>query len=167
MRTEEFAYNLGYRVTRKGILLNSNGEEMSCRLDKHGYYERTLRVNSQDKKWTHLMIHRLQAYQKYGDKIYEPGIQVRHFNGNSKDNSFENIGIGSASENQMDKPKDVRIGLSKIAAKNLPLRYPLNKIASIKIDRAKGMSYRELMRKYDISSKGTISYICNHDYGTE
>lgn len=164
MRTEEFAYNLGYRVTRKGILLNSNGDEMSCRLDKHGYYERTLRVNSQDKKWTHLMIHRLQAYQKYGDKIYEPGIQVRHFNGNSKDNSYNNIGIGTAHDNAMDKDVAVRLSSSRMAAKSLPLRYSKEKILSIKNDRKNGLTYSEIMKKYGISSKGTVSYICKHEY---
>lgn len=164
MRTEEFAYNLGYRVTRKGILLNSNGDEMSCRLDKHGYYERTLRVNSQDKKWTHLMIHRLQAYQKYGDKIYEPGIQVRHLNGNSTDNSYNNIGIGTAHDNAMDKDVAVRLSSSRMAAKSLPLRYSKEKILSIKNDRKNGLTYGEIMKKYGISSKGTVSYICKHEY---
>ena len=164
MRTEEFAYNLGYRVTRKGILLNSNGDEMSCRLDKHGYYERTLRVNSQDKKWTHLMIHRLQAYQKYGDKIYEPGIQIKHLNGNSTDNSYNNIGIGTAHDNAMDKDVAVRLSSSRMTAKSLPLRYSKEKILSIKNDRKNGLTYGEIMKKYGISSKGTVSYICKHEY---
>lgn len=41
------------------------------------------------------MIHRLQAYQKFGDKIYEDGIVVRYLNGDRYDNSYDNIGIGT------------------------------------------------------------------------
>lgn len=96
--------------------------------------------------------------------MYADGVQCRHLNGNEKDNSYDNIGIGSAHDNAMDKDPAVRLAASRIASKYNPLRYPKEKILSIKNDRKIGMTYKEIMEKYGISSKGTVSYICNHDY---
>lgn len=77
---------------------------------------------------------------------------VRHLNGNKLDNSFENIAIGTQQDNMLDKPKHKRIEWAS---------HPKYDYESIKKDRLLGMTYRELMNKYNISSKGTISYIIN------
>ena len=41
-------------------------------------------------------------------------------------------------------------------------KYPDDIVSLIKSDREKGMSYKELMNKYNILSKGTLSYIINN-----
>lgn len=66
------------------------------------------------------------------------------------DNSFENIGLGTPSENMMDIPKDKRI----LNASN-----PKYNHVSILKDREKGLTYKEIMLKHNISSKGTVSYV--------
>ena len=73
-------------------------------------------------------------------------------NGDSTDNTYDNIGIGTSSDNMMDIPKEKRI----INASN-----PTHDHESIIQDRKNGYSYKELMEKYGISSKGTISFIIN------
>lgn len=46
--------------------------------------------------------HRLVAFQKFGIKVFEDKIVVRHLNGNKLDNSPENIMIGSQNDNIKD-----------------------------------------------------------------
>ena len=105
-----------------------------------------------------LLVHRLQAYQKFGNKLYEQGIEVRHSNGNSKDNSYDNIILGTRSENMMDIEESVR----KSKASNANKKYPDELVLEIKEYYSLGHSYSDIMKKFNISSKGTISYIINN-----
>ena len=73
-------------------------------------------------------------------------------NGDSTDNTYDNIGIGTESDNMMDVPKEKRI----INASN-----PTYDHETILKDRKNGFTYKELMEKYSIPSKGTISFIIN------
>lgn len=164
-RIEVYAYRLGFRVSRNGELISFTGRKRQCSLHQRGYKGICLRVKIEGKSvYKLLFVHRLQAYQKFGEDLFKPGIVVRHLNGNPMDNSFDNIEIGTESDNWMDIPKEKRIERARNAARMLPKRYSRDKIAMIKADRASGMSYNKLMKKYGISSKGTISYICNHEY---
>ena len=47
------------------------------------------------------------------------------------------------------------------AASNANKKYSDELVEAIKHDKTSGMSYKDLMAKYNISSKGTISYIIN------
>lgn len=53
-------------------------------------------------------IHRLQAYIKYRELLYQKDIMVRHLNGNKLDNSWDNIAIGTAYDNAQDIPIEKR-----------------------------------------------------------
>lgn len=85
-------------------------------------------------------------------------MMVRHLDGNYLNNSESNIDLGTNSDNMMDIPKGVRVSRSSNASK----KYSDELAQAIKLDKENGMSYKELMIKYDISSKGTLSYIINH-----
>jgi len=144
------AHKKGYRVTSKGNVIGLRGHELSRNtISTSGYHFFTIRYKGLRSV---VMTHRLQAYQKFGDKIFEGGIVVRHFNGNSIDNSVGNIKIGSQSQNQMDRSKSYRVN----NASN-----PKHNHSVILEDRANGMTYSEIMDKHNISSKGTISFIIN------
>lgn len=60
-----------------------------------------------DGKNNWVTVHRIVAYQKFGDKIFEKGTVVRHLNGNKLDFSFNNIEIGSYRDNILDIPKEI------------------------------------------------------------
>lgn len=142
------AYELGYKVDKKGHLINPNGKVLKgSRLNN--YIQLNLRKDNLKRL---VAVHRLQAYQKYGNKIFEKGIQVRHKNGNPLDNSWDNILIGTGSENQMDIPEEKRIE----RASN-----PQHNHEKVIKDHEDGMSYKEIMEKHNISSKGTVSFIIN------
>lgn len=143
------AYEMGYRIDAEGNVIGLKNGVLKCSNDS-GYYRFSIRVEGEHKT---VKVHRLQAYQKYKNKMFKKGIVVRHKNGNPLDNSFENILIGTSSDNMMDRTKEQRI----LNASN-----PKHNHAEIIKDRNENnFTYKELMSKYNISSKGTISFIIN------
>ena len=82
-----------------------------CYVDKDGnIYKRLMPKGNRYLKFgltingkrLYIPIHRLQAFQKFGMKMFEPGIEVRHLNNNNYDNSWDNIALGTRSENMLD-----------------------------------------------------------------
>lgn len=96
--------------------------------------------------------------QKYGDKLFEKGIETRHKNGIKTDNSWNNILIGNHSQNMMDIPKQIRVKKALHASSFLVKH---NK-DEIKKYHEKYKSYKKTMDKFNISSKGTLHYILNN-----
>jgi hypothetical protein len=143
-------FERGYSITDEGKVFNPKGEERKLGKTKDGYYSINLRLPKGNS--TRVFIHKIQAFKKFGDKIFEQDIVIRHLNGISTNNTWENIGIGSQSDNLMDIPKVRRRELS-----SNPKYNHLNIIR----DREKGFTYKELMLKYNISSTGTLSFIIN------
>lgn len=150
---EIIAKEKGYTITSDGTVYSPKGNIVGTH-GKNGYRYFSFRVNG---KITKVYFHRFQAYNKFGDAIYEDNIVVRHLDGNYLNNSESNIDLGTNSDNMMDIPKEVRIRKSSNASK----KYPDVLVQMIRLDKEKGMSYKELMIKYNISSKGTLSYIIN------
>lgn len=111
-------------------------------------------------KVAQVKAHRLQAYQKFGDEIFKSEVEVRHLNGNSLDNSWDNLALGTASENALDKPREVRIQSAVNAASKLR-KLTKEQLEKLRVDRSSGLSYQELASRYDIA-KSTVSYVCNN-----
>ena len=152
-RIEVIAKERGYYVNEVGLMFNKNGQEIGKGTRK-GYYCTSLRVNGKTIK---LPVHRLQAYQKYGDRLFDNGICVRHKNGNSLDNSIDNILIGTHSDNMMDQPKHIRVA-SAINASSHIKKYDVDEV---KRYYEQTSSYKKTMDKFNISSKGTLHNIIN------
>jgi len=151
MREIEF-YNIGYRVGLDGSILNPRGKKIKGGITSTGYIKISARINGVVK---YCKAHRLQAFQKYGSLLFNEGIEVRHLNGIQKDNSSKNIAIGTHSDNILDIPKETRIK----SASNANKKYFDDLTILIKSDKKSGFTYRELMIKYNINSKGTLFYI--------
>ncbi len=93
---------------------------------------------------------RLQAYQKFGDKIFDKKLVARHLNGNSMDDSWDNIELGTYSQNMMDKPLAKRLEHSEKAAKHAR-KYKSEFLSVLFYDKYnKNMSYKQLKEKYGI-----------------
>ena len=162
IKPEELALIKGYTITKEGVLLNCNGKEVKGRRkDKNNdYLVFDIRIGPRKlNKKLHCKIHRFQAYLKYGDKIYRKGIVVRHLNGDRYDNSYDNIAIGTIQDNKNDIPRE----LISINCGQISRKYSKEIIESIRKDREEGYTYRDLMNKYNISSKGTIGYILHKE----
>ena len=145
MNREQIAYEKGYRVTKDGQLLNPKGIKIGS-INNHGYEKTNIGINGKD---VVIKTHRLQAYQKYGNKLYEDGIVVRHLNGNPLDNSFNNIAIGTYRDNTMDIPKEIRIKSTYAAAKT-SIKYPKKFVLKLREEYKEIKNYAELGRKYNM-----------------
>lgn len=62
-----------------------------------------------------LPVHQFAAYQCYGEASFEEDNVVRHLDGNVLNLSEENIKLGTRSDNEKDKPIEVRKRVARIA----------------------------------------------------
>lgn len=147
-------YEKGYRIDKEGTICYKNNTRKGCiqYCNKIPYLKISIKIGN---KTCNVPVHRLQAYQKYGNKLFENGMEVRHLNGNSLDNSYDNIAIGTHSENMFDKPKEVRLKQANIATSYMK-KHNHEEIYDYYI---KCKSYKETMKKFNISSKGTLHFI--------
>lgn len=154
-KVEVIASKRGYVVSEEGIMYNPKGERVGTCTSSAGREKTCIRV---DKKLIDLYTHRLQAFQKYKNKLYEKGILVQHLNGDYLNNSWENILIGTNSDNQMDIPEQIRVKRA-LHATSFARKY--NK-EEVKKFHKESKSYKKTMEKFNISSKGTLNYILNN-----
>lgn len=154
---EEIAKSMGYYVDKSGQAYSPRGNKVGTR-GKSNYLYFGIRINKS--KVIKVYIHRLQAFQKFGDKIYEIGLEIRHLNNNCRDNSLHNIGVGTHTENMLDVPKEVRC-YNSINAGNAAKRYSDEQAQEMYQKHLMGMSYKQIMKEYGISSLGTLSFIIN------
>ena len=149
---------LGYIINNNGEVFSKDGTELKgCVVTYKGntkYRKIGFRV-FQFPSYS-LKIHKLQAFKKFGDKIFEQDIVIRHLNGISTNNTWENIGIGSQSDNLMDIPKDIRIKRAKHASSFKKVKYNKEKVKEF---HSKNNSYKKTMEEFNISSSGTLNYI--------
>ena len=78
-------------------------------------------------------------------------------NGNSLDNSWDNIEIGTNSDNQYDIPVKIRIERSSNANK----QYSDELLNQVIEAREQGMTYKEIMEKFGIKCKSQVSFMIN------
>lgn len=151
---EKIAKERGYIINELGFVYNSKGKLVNGTI-RNNYKCICFKINGKDKK---IPFHRLQAYQKFGDKIYEENTEIRHLDNDPLNNSFDNIEIGTSSDNKFDRPIEIR----KNIASNAHKKYSNELVLEIKEYYNSGHSYKEIMEKFNVSSKGTISYIINN-----
>lgn len=157
----------GYFVNKSGDVIGPKGKRS---LRKHNYsgidyYNFTIKLYD-GRSSNSICVHRLQAFQKFGEKIFEKGIVVRHINGNSLDNSYDNIQIGTISDNSMDRdPKDRLEHSIKAAVKNRVLTD--DEVKQVRLRREQGLTYQEIADEFGLSGKGQAHYIVNNDYKTK
>jgi hypothetical protein len=170
------AVEMGY-TAKEGKLYNPDGVEIHGGYSSFssGHYRQfSIRRFNRCvlKHCEHVYLHHLVAYQKFGEQIFEPGLQIRHLNGDHLDNREENIGIGSPQDNAMDRKPEDRKSHSLLAA----ARH--RKFTNEQVDRiraryqqVKRCGYRSpmqmVMTEFGITSTGTVSYILHHDYATD
>jgi hypothetical protein len=151
-----YYYNKGYRV-ENGILYDENKEKIKV-FSNSGYF--CCNRYTEEKTLGKLFIHRLVAYQKYKDKIFEKDIVVRHLDGNSFNNLEENISIGTQKENMGDRNKEDLLKHA-IKASYTNRRFTDEEVSKIIMDRKSGLTYKNLCKKYN-TSKSTLSYLFNN-----
>lgn len=152
------AHHRGYRVTQDGAFLNPSGKQAGY-LMKDGYMHSTGFIAPGHHYKVHFRVHRLAAFQWFGNAIFRPGVEVRHLNGDRLDNSRGNIALGSHSDNMLDRPKEERRAHARHAA-SFCRALTSEQAQQLILDRQAGATYKKLMQKYGIA-KSTVSYIVN------
>ena len=153
------AYNKGYKVIKGIVFYNSN--ELKQTIDKSGYNKFSIR--NKEGNQCIVYTHRLVAYQKFGDKIFEKGIHVRHLDSNSLNNHDDNILIGTPSENSFDRSESERLKSAIVASYTIK-KHDHEKILKL---HSEGKSYKQIMELLGIKSKGTISFIIKKSIETK
>lgn len=151
------AIQRGYKVDDTGIVISPYGRTLVGYIDNRGYTK--IGVRYEDISSYPIYIHRLVAYLKFGERLFDPGIETRHFNGNKLDNSNNNILIGTHSDNMQDIPKEVRKRTAQTAA-NYLRKLTEQEVVQLRTDYKNGLRYKYLTNKYNIA-KSTIWYIIN------
>ena len=147
----------GYKILSNGRVMSPFGKLLKIKTSSKGYAVFSVRYKGDSYP---VPVHRLCAYQKYGDIIFSCDC-VRHLDGNCLNNAHENIEIGSFSDNQMDKPKNIRVMSAKKASHSYSMKYNDEDVCRIKDYHSKCGGYNETMKKFGISSKGTLHFILN------
>lgn len=158
----QIAYEKGYRasfVDQKSVIISSIGTNMKLRPTKNGYLYFRIRVNN-PRRMINIHVHSLVAYQKYGDAILNEDMVTRHRDGNKLNNSYNNILIGTMSENMLDIPKKIRVKHATNAASYIR-KFTDEEENEIREMHKNCDSYKQVMEKYEITSKGTLHYILN------
>lgn len=102
----ELVIQRGY-YTKDGILYNNKNEKIKYACDTHGYPMIFFRLNC---KQIIVRIHRLVAYHKYGDVIFNKNVMVRHLDDDKLNFKESNIAIGNHKDNYYDMTLEKRIG---------------------------------------------------------
>lgn len=154
-KREKCLFEKGYYVDKEGNLYNPMGKNIVGSVSREG--RRYTGVRDVDGKVQRIAFHRMVAYAKYGDKLYEQNMLVRHLDGNPLNNSWDNIAIGTPHDNMMDIDANIRVYKASLANQ----KYSKALVDMMRSLRNNGWSYAELMSKFNITSKGTMSYIIN------
>lgn len=141
------AFLLGYRVDLEGnlylnktlinnkVFINTDGYKMFC-------------IPFKFKRGDSVFIHRLQVFQKEGDKLFSSEL-VMHIDGNKLNNSYNNLRLGTYSENVEDITLDVKASkYLKSAISHIKYDIPFRN--KLRKEFIKGNEVSYLSRKYKI-----------------
>lgn len=105
------AHEKGYKIVNGEAISPFSGKSRAIE-EVNGclYFSIRTGVNAKG-KWKNgkVNVARLVGYNKFGNEIFEEGRFVFHKDGDIKNNSYDNICIGTMTEAQMSKKEEVRI----------------------------------------------------------
>lgn len=148
-RRESIAFEKGYRCVGLSII-GPKGRALKIQHGRDHYAYFRIKVS---KNPVQVLAHRFSAFQKFGDAIYEDGVECRHKVADRHDFSEGNVILGTPSQNSMDRP---------ISQRQRQASNPKHNAASIREFHAVEGSYRLTMEHFGIRSKGTLHYILNN-----
>jgi len=102
----------GYYVTDEGEVFGPKGKLSLNSKNQNGY---PMYSTNWEGEVFGVPMHKLAAVCFYGAKVFEEGVHVRHLDGDKFNLSKTNIVLGTASENELDKPEEQRSATAKIA----------------------------------------------------
>lgn len=151
-KAEKTAAEMGFKISHDGKELTNNGVRIFPYI-KDGYYQYSFGPKI---KRQNLRLHRLQAWQKYGEAMHAAGIVCRHLDGNALNNHHDNIAIGTQSENIMDQSLEIRKSRAQNAANSLK-KHDWQEVRKFYDEHG----WKTTLAHFEFTSKGSLSYILN------
>ena len=146
----------GYEIDRNGRVIGPKGRLLKLQFDREGRPTFGVRMYTYTVK---VPVSKYQAYKKFGSRVFRPGIQVRHLDDVSTNNTWDNIEIGTQSDNKRDQPACVRLRLARNAASYLR-KLTCEQVREARQLKLEGWTLRRLCSKYGVA-KSTMSGIVN------
>lgn len=151
------AYERDYRVLEDGRVQGVRGIRRVT-TDDVGFARFNIRPTRAGQR-LNVYVHKLVAYQLFGEAAFAPGTKVMHRNNNRADNRLENILIGTQDDVMQNRPHTQRLLWSLHAARSLR-SLDSKQLQMFRDMRAAGASLNELAKCFGIA-KSTASYIVN------
>jgi len=148
------AIERGLRIEKDGTVIGLKGKPIKGSLMIRSKKDKSNRryLYTGFKERAVIYFHRLQAYTKYGDALFEDGVCTRHGEGGHLDNSWDNITIGTHTANMRDIPVKERRFSKTIKISDDQVRDIL-KLS------AQGLSYGKLGKRYGVSRFTIRGYV--------
>jgi len=153
-RSEEIALVRGYYVSEAGDVIGPNGHPIVC-IPARGY----LRFAIRSERMLNVYVHRLQAFQKFGGRVYLHGVVVRHIDGNPLNNSRDNIAIGTNRDNQLDRAPEDRSRSSQLGLQTRD-RVSDHDVVVMRLLSAEGETDEAIGKRFDLRRE-TVRKIVN------
>lgn len=147
------AYEKGYRVTVEGDVIGLKGYKLKLMSSNVGYY--FFHMKYKGKNYA-IPVHRLHAYQKFGNELLKEGVIVRHLDDDRSNNTFENIAIGDWYDNYGDMSNDTKRRMLTNAINTR--KFTESDIRDVRTMLKEGLTIRSLADKYEVHP-GTIQQI--------
>lgn len=152
----KLAFRKGYRVTENGEVVNATGKVRALQIRRRRTDARyVFNIAIPGGRRFPVPVHKLQAYQKYGEDSLAEGIVARHLDGDAFNNRPDNIALGSVLDNIMDRPAVERS--SHALKASLSQQHARTDWDLIEKDHRDGRGFKKLSQKYGVS-KGSLSY---------
>jgi len=153
--TVRWAFANGYRVLPDGACVGPSGKARRPYFAPAKPYGLvTVRC---DGRWAKFFVHKLAGYQLFGEAALASGTDVRHLDGNSRNNAHSNLAIGSKSDNAFDKPPELRRRVALQAAKTRR-KITGAQARELVLLSAQGLTGKQLAERFGLR-KGTVSEI--------
>lgn len=150
------AHARGYRVLEDGTVRGMRGVRRVT-FDDVGFAR--FNVARRGGGRFNVYVHKLAAYQLFGELAFAEGARVIHLNNARADNRLENIALGTQDDVMQNRPQVQRLLWSLHAARSLR-SLDSKQLQMFRDMRAAGASLNELAKCFGIA-KSTASYIVN------
>lgn len=164
------AYERGYRVSDNGVITSPYGNVLKLSVGKNQYYPTfsIAKVPNVKNKYGVFGIpaHKFAAYCFYGEDMFDAEC-VRHLNSNVLDISKNNLVLGTHSENNLDKLKEVRVSAAKKARAAQGKRPKNSKFSDddVRYIRSSSLSDKQLSEIYNVTRQAIWLIRKGRNYG--
>lgn len=143
--TVRWAFERGYRVQEDGCCLSPKGRLLIAHIATGRRYA-VIVIRGSHK----FCVHKLAAFQLFGEASFADGVHVRHLDGNSRNNSHANLALGTAAENNADKSREA-LARSGAAAARAVRRLTDEQVDAIRVRYGNGERGAALAQEFGVA----------------